>query len=78
LWDRPSEKAISKGGVAMKRAQFVFLIGILLVTFCVCGKVKDGAQVYNERGVTHYDKGEYDLAIANFSKALQLMTEPLG
>ncbi len=47
----------------------IFLL-ILSVTGCVASSEK--AVVYNDRGFAFYEKGQYDQAIADYDKAIEI------
>src|ERR1043165_4057250 len=47
-----------------------FALGCLLLTFSGC--TIPAARFYNVRGLNYYRKAEYDLALADFDKAIKL------
>jgi Tfp pilus assembly protein PilF len=54
----------------MKRLILIALA--LFVSACATPEVENNAKVYNNRGSDWARKGDYDRAIANFTKAIEI------
>jgi tetratricopeptide (TPR) repeat protein len=50
----------------------IFVILIIVIGCATTQEVKKDADFYNNQGVAYDDKGQYDKAIANYNKAIEL------
>ena len=65
----------------MKRFAIIIIFFCLLIILIFSGRTKEQrpkfkvAEAYYNRGLTYFDKGQYDLAISNFSRAIEIDPE---
>ena len=64
-------KPISRNKIFLIATILVILLPLLTISFVYYERYKD-AKAYFNRGLAYYDKGQYDQAISEYSKALEI------